>query len=176
MIVVDVHALRLLAAAAVASACFVQVLNVLKNLNWQLRLTIRTLESSASAVVNDLVHVQVPSMLSFDLSFLLNLSPEIRKQCVNSAQLASDDDSSVLTYPAYIPSTILPFSTMQKADNIVRSLHLYTWIRLLFAVQQTVRLLISQLDVLRGGPERGSGNMMNKQRGPPAIRVQKKTQ
>lgn len=86
MTIVDAHVLRSLTmaaaavVAAVASVYFGRVLNVLTNLNWQLCLMIRTLESGASAVVNDLVHVQVLSMLSFDLSFLLNLSPNEKKK------------------------------------------------------------------------------------------------
>lgn len=39
----------------------------------------------------------------------------------------------------------------------------------MFGVQQIVRLLISQLDAVKGGPKIGSGNMMNKPRGPPVI-------
>lgn len=172
---VDAHVLQLLAAVTVASVYFVRVLNVLTYLNWQLCLMIRTLESSASAVVNDLVHVQVLSMLSFDLSFLLSLSPKQMEQfnnwCLNKNDATFFFSSSSSNRCIDIPSTILPFSTVQKADNIVRSLHLYTWIRLLFAVQQTVRLLISQLDVLKGGPEIDSESMMNRQRGPPAMRL-----
>lgn len=39
----------------------------------------------------------------------------------------------------------------------------------MFGVQLIVRLLISQLDAVKGGPKIGSGNMMNRPRGPPVI-------
>ena len=39
----------------------------------------------------------------------------------------------------------------------------------MFAVRQNGRPLVSQLDVFRGGPEIGSGNMMNRPRGPPEM-------
>lgn len=44
----------------------------------------------------------------------------------------------------------------------------------MFAVRQNGRLLVSQLDVFRGGPEIGSGNMMNRPRGPPKRRSKQK--
>ena len=39
----------------------------------------------------------------------------------------------------------------------------------MFAVRPNGRPLVSQLDVFRGGPEIGSGNMMNRPRGPPEM-------